>query len=138
MVDTRSLLEGFLGGGSRGGGIGSLGGGSSGSSGGIGSLGRMTRANLEALALPGSVVEDITAAVTDSAGIVIAGLQAQPGSAALAEAAGSAMIHASRLTTGLACLALCVGLLATFRLPRSSAVAATEPEPESELDPRPG
>ncbi|WP_052401274.1 tellurite resistance TerB family protein [Muricoccus aerilatus] len=37
MVDTRSLLEGFLGGGSRGGGIGSLGGGSSG--GGIGSLG---------------------------------------------------------------------------------------------------
>ncbi|MFC0384580.1 tellurite resistance TerB family protein [Muricoccus vinaceus] len=40
MVDTRSLLEGFLGGGSRGGGIGSLGGGSSGSSGGgIGSLG---------------------------------------------------------------------------------------------------
>ncbi|MFC7737960.1 tellurite resistance TerB family protein [Roseomonas sp. GCM10028921] len=39
MVDTRSLLEGFLGGGSRGGGIGSLGGGSSGSPGGIGSLG---------------------------------------------------------------------------------------------------
>ena len=104
----------------------------------IGSLGRTTRANLEALALPGSVVEDITAAVTDSAGIVIAGLQAQPGSGALAEAAGSAMIHASRLTTGLACLALCVGLLATFRLPRSSAVAATEPQPEAELDPRPG
>ena len=106
----------------------------------ISSLGRTTRANLEALALPGSVIEDVTAAVTDSAGIVIAGLQAQPGSAALAEAAGSAMIHASRLTTGLACLALCVGLLATFRLPRSSAIAATEsePEPEAELDPQPG
>jgi hypothetical protein len=30
------------------------------------------------------------------------------------------MIHASRLTTGLAAIALVVGLLATFRLPRSA------------------
>ena len=50
----------------------------------------------------------------------IAGLQAQPGGAASAQAAGDAMIHASRLTTGLAAIALVVGLLATFRLPRSA------------------
>jgi hypothetical protein len=86
----------------------------------ISSLGRTTRDNLEALSLPADVVDRVTTAVADSAGIAIAGLQAQPGAAAVAEAAGDAMIHASRLTTGLAAAALVVGLLATFRLPRST------------------
>jgi MFS family permease len=86
----------------------------------ISSLGRTTRDNLEALSLPADVIDRVTTAVSDSAGIAIAGLQAQPGAAAVAEAAGDAMIHASRLTTGLAAAALVVGLLATFRLPRST------------------
>ena len=81
---------------------------------------RTTQSNLAALSLPADVVDRVTAAVTDSAGTAIAGLQAQPGGAAIAQAAGDAMIHASRLTTGLAAIALVVGLLATFRLPRSA------------------
>ncbi|HYN68528.1 MAG TPA: MFS transporter [Ornithinibacter sp.] len=93
----------------------------------IGSLGRNTEANLAALALPATVVDQVTTAVSASAGTAIAGLQAQPAAAAIAEAAGDAMITASRLTTGLASLALVVGLLATFRLPRSA--LPTEPEP---------
>jgi len=86
----------------------------------IASLGRTTQSNLAVLSLPTDVVDRVTAAVTDSAGTAIAGLQAQPGGAAIAQAAGDAMIHASRLTTGLAAIALVVGLLATFRLPRSA------------------
>ena len=94
----------------------------------IGSLGRTTESNLTALSLPPATVDSVTNAVTDSAGTAIAGLQAQPNLAAVADAASDAMIHASRLTTGFACLALVVGLLATFRLPRS---ALPTPPPES-------
>lgn len=89
----------------------------------IGSLGRLTETNLTALSLPATVVDTVTAAVTDSAGTAIAGLQAQPGTAAIAQAASDAMIQASRLTTGLAALALVVGVLATFRLPRTALVS---------------
>ncbi|WP_226963893.1 MFS transporter [Nostocoides sp. F2B08] len=91
----------------------------------ISTLGRATRDNLEALSLPGSVVDRVTAVVADSAGTAIAGLQAQPDMAAVADAAAGAMIDASRLTTGLAAIALVVGLLATFRLPPSADTTAT-------------
>jgi hypothetical protein len=37
---------------------------------------------------------------------------------AAAAAAGDAMIHASQVTTGLAAVALAIGLAATFALPR--------------------
>ncbi len=84
----------------------------------ISTLGRSTRSNLEALSLPSSVVDKVTAAVSDSAGTAIAALQAQPSASAVATAATDAMVHASRLTTGFAAVALVVGLLATFRLPR--------------------
>jgi len=97
----------------------------------IGSLGRATQANLTALSLPAATVDSVSSAVSDSAGTAIAGLQAQPGAAAIAEAAGEAMIHASRLTTGFAALALVIGLLATFRLPRST----DAPQPEEAEDP---
>ena len=99
----------------------------------IGSLGSETRANLTNLSLPASTVDSVTGAVSDSAGTAIAGLQAQPGASAIAEAAGNAMIHASRLTTGFAALALVIGLLATFRLPRTAATA--QPEEAAGLDP---
>ncbi|MGB8379644.1 MAG: MFS transporter [Dermatophilaceae bacterium] len=95
----------------------------------IATLGRATSANLTALSLPANVIDGLSSAVTDSAGTAIAGLQAQPGMAAVAQAAGDAMIQASRLTTGLASLALLLGLLATFRLPRSSAANDTEADP---------
>ena len=89
-----------------------------------------TEANLTALSLPSAVVDRVTSAVTESAGTAIAGLQAQPSTAAIAEAAGDAMIHASRLTTGFAAIALVVGLLATFRLPRTaSCPVSTDPAP---------
>ncbi len=99
----------------------------------IGSLGRFTQANLTALSLPATVVDKVTTAVSESAGTAIAGLQAQPGAAAIAAAAGDAMITASRLTTGLASLALVVGLLATFRLPRT-ALPTKAREPEAAAD----
>lgn len=99
----------------------------------IGSLGRATEANLTALSLPSAVVDRVTSAVTESAGTAIAGLQAQPSTAAIAEAAGDAMIHASRLTTGFAAMALVVGLLATFRLPRTG-VVSTDPAPGEPAD----
>lgn len=99
----------------------------------IAQLGRATRDNLAALGLPAEAVEGVTASVRESAGIAIAALQAQPDQAAIAQAAGEAMIAASRLTTGLAAAALVVGLLATLALPRDGAAsAATDdvvPEP---------
>lgn len=81
-------------------------------------LGSRTRDALVGLGMPGGAVDQIAAAVKDSAGIAIAGLQARPGGAAVAEAAGQAMIDASRLTTAVAAVALLVGVLATLALPK--------------------
>jgi EmrB/QacA subfamily drug resistance transporter len=90
----------------------------------IAQLGRATRDNLAALGMPSQASEGIVAAVRESAGIAIAGLQAQPGQAAVARAAGEAMIEASRWTTGLAAVALLLGLAATIALPRNAGAAA--------------
>ena len=68
----------------------------------IGTLGRATDADLAALSLPPATVGSVTTAVTESAGTAIAGLQAQPNLAAVAQAAGDAMISVSRLTTAFA------------------------------------
>ena len=98
----------------------------------ISQLARATRANLLALGLPSQAVAGVTAAVKGSAGVAIAGLQAQPGQQAVAQAAGQAMVHASRLTTGLAACALLVGLAATLALPKGTdphARPASEPSP---------
>jgi EmrB/QacA subfamily drug resistance transporter len=103
----------------------------------IGSLGRTTEANLTALGLPAATVDSVTSAVTDSAGTAIAGLQAQPALSAVADAASEAMIHASRFTTGLAALALVVGLLATFRLPRTALVTREGELLEGDAAPEP-
>ena len=98
----------------------------------IAQLGRVTRDNLAALGLPAEAVGDVVTAVRESAGIAIAGLQAQPEQAAIAQAAGEAMITASRLTTGLAAAVLLIGLLATLALPRDAASPIADdgvPEP---------
>lgn len=98
----------------------------------VAQLGRATRDNLAELGLPAEAVNGVATAVRESAGIAIAGLQAQPGQAAVAQAAGEAMITASRLTTGLAAAVLLIGLLATLALPRDAASASAGdvvPEP---------
>lgn len=87
-------------------------------------LAAATRDNLAVLGLPSHLVDQVTAAVKGSAGIAIAGLQARPGQEVVAQAAADAMIHASRLTTGLAALALLLGLVATLALPRDAGAAA--------------
>ena len=96
-------------------------------------LGRATRDNLAALGMPSEASEGIVTAVRESAGIAIAGLQAQPGGAAVARAAGEAMIEASRWTTGLAALALVGGLAATIALSRTpSPSRSPSPSPSSD------
>jgi EmrB/QacA subfamily drug resistance transporter len=101
----------------------------------IGTLGRATEANLTALSLPPATVTSVSSAVTESAGTAIAGLQAQPALTAVAQAASDAMITASRLTTAFAAVALVIGLLATFRLPRTALVSRPGEAPED--DPAP-
>jgi EmrB/QacA subfamily drug resistance transporter len=98
----------------------------------VAQLGRTARDNLVALGLPGQAVDGIVDAVRESAGIAIAGLQAQPGQAAVAQAAGEAMITASQLTTGLAAVALLIGLIATLALPKDAAAVA---EPDDTPEP---
>lgn len=88
----------------------------------VSTLAASTRHNLGALGLPGTTVDAVTAAVKGSAGTAIAGLQATPGMHTVAAAAGDAMIHASQVATGLAAVALALGLVATFALPRRPAV----------------
>lgn len=93
----------------------------------VSTLASSTRANLGAVGLPTAAVDGLTTAVKDSAGIAIAGLQAAPGMHAAATAAADAMVHASQVTTGLAAVALAVGLAATFALPRRSATPLPTP-----------
>ena len=66
----------------------------------VADLAAQTRERLNTIGMPGAAAEQLTAVVKDSAGIAIAGLQAQPGAEAAARAASEAMIHASQLTTG--------------------------------------
>ncbi|OZB87739.1 MAG: hypothetical protein B7X41_11820, partial [Microbacterium sp. 14-71-5] len=87
----------------------------------VSTLASSTRANLGTAGLPPAAVDGLTTAVKDSAGIAIAGLKTAPGMHAAATAAADAMVHASQVTTGLAAIALAVGLAATFALPRRSA-----------------
>lgn len=87
----------------------------------VSTLASATRHNLGALGLPAGTVDRLSAAVKDSAGTAIAGLQTAPGMHDAAAAAGDAMIHASQVTTGLAAVALLLGLAATFALPRRAA-----------------
>jgi ABC-type transport system involved in cytochrome c biogenesis permease subunit len=55
--------------------------------------------------------------VTGSAGSAIPGLQADPTTAPVGDAAAAAMIHASKVTTGGAALVIALGLAATWSLP---------------------
>jgi EmrB/QacA subfamily drug resistance transporter len=83
----------------------------------IGTLGSSTRDNLTGLGLPAGANTAIVDAVQGSAGIAISALQKNPASAAVADAATDAMVHASRVTTGAAALVILLGLAATLALP---------------------
>lgn len=84
----------------------------------ISRLASQTRERLSALGLPGSTVDSLTSVVKDSAGIAISGLRGNPATQTAGDGAAHAMIHASQVTTGAAAVALFVGFLATFALPR--------------------
>ena len=92
----------------------------------VNQLAASTRERLAGLGMPSGAVDSLTSAVKESAGVAIAGLQANPATQRAGDAAAAAMVHASRVTTGAAALALLVGLLATFALPRTAHPAAEE------------
>jgi EmrB/QacA subfamily drug resistance transporter len=83
----------------------------------IGTLGRSTTSALEAAGAPAPVVTRVSDAVTGSAGAVIPSLQAVPATSAYGDAAADAMIHASKVTTGVAAVVIGLGLAATVALP---------------------
>jgi EmrB/QacA subfamily drug resistance transporter len=78
-----------------------------------------THHNLAALHLPANTTNALTAAVSQSAGTAIAGLQASPDSHDIAQAATNAMITASQTTLWIAAATLSVGLLLTLGLPKT-------------------
>ena len=83
----------------------------------IGTLGRATTDNLADTALPPVVQQEVSSAVSESAGAVIPALQQQPATASAGDAAAAAMINASKVTTGVAAVIIGLGLLSTLALP---------------------
>jgi EmrB/QacA subfamily drug resistance transporter len=98
----------------------------------ITTLGRSTTASLEAAGAPPAVVSQVGDAVSGSAGAVIPSLQANPATAAYGDAASDAMIHASKVTTGVASVVIGLGLAATLALPFVPKPPARERAPRGE------
>ncbi len=98
----------------------------------ITTLGRSTTSSLEAAGAPPAVVTGVTEAVSGSAGAVIPSLKADPTTQAVGEAASDAMIHASKVTTGIASVVIGLGLLATIALPFVPKPPARERAPKGE------
>ena len=98
----------------------------------ITTLGRSTTSSLEAAGAPPAVVTQVSAAVSGSAGAVIPSLQADPTTQAYGDAASDAMIHASKVTTGIASVVIGLGLLATVALPFVPKPPARERAPKGE------
>ena len=73
--------------------------------------------------------EQVTEVVTSSAGAVIPSLQATRRLPTAGDAAAAGMIHASKVTTGVAAAIIGLGLAATWALP---------PTPPAPADPNPG
>ena len=86
----------------------------------ITSLGQTTRANLDDLddlGLPAGEVDQVSETVQDSVGSAIPALQKDQQTADAGDAAASAMITASRITTGTGAVIILFGLAATLALP---------------------
>ena len=83
----------------------------------ITSLGRITASNLESTPIPAAQRDQVVSAVQGSAGAIIPTLQKNPATREAGDAAASAMISASKLTTGIGALVIGLGLAATWALP---------------------
>ena len=102
----------------------------------IGTLGRSTEAQLTEAGMPEQAATQATEVVTSSAGAVIPTLQANPTTAAAGDAAATAMINASKVTTGVAAAIIALGLAATWALPPTPPAPAA-PNPGSDTTTRP-
>ena len=87
----------------------------------IGSLGRQTQSGLADAGVPEPAATQATQVVKSSAGAVIPSLQADPATATVGQVASTAMIDASKVTTGAASIIIALGLAATWALPASTA-----------------
>jgi len=83
----------------------------------IASLTSTTTARLEASDLPAAQQEHVVTAVRGSAGAAIPSLAQDPATADAATVAADSLVHASKVTTGIAAGVLTLGLLATLALP---------------------
>ena len=80
--------------------------------------------------------EQVVALVHETAGAGIPSLATNPATAAAAVDAEAALVHASKVTTGIAAGVLALGLAATLALPALPADAA--PAPREPPEPREG
>ena len=76
--------------------------------------------------LPQAQRDQVVALVHDTVGAGIPSLAHDPATAAAAAAAEQALVHASKVTTGIAAGVLAIGLAATLALPALTAEAAAE------------
>ncbi len=85
----------------------------------IGSLGSATATNLAATSkAPVEVQQKAVKSVTDTAGVTIPYLQANPSTKALGDSAQKAMIEASKVTFGIAAVIITLGFVFTWMLPK--------------------
>jgi hypothetical protein len=101
----------------------------------IGTLGRSTQAALTDTGMPEQAAAQATEVVTSSAGAAIPTLQANPATAAAGDAAATGMIHASKVTTGVAAAIIGLGLAATWALPPTPAAPANPDQPDTSARP---
>ncbi len=97
----------------------------------ISSLSGTTDDHLSAAGVPSAQREIVVTAVHESVGAAIPALAANPQTAPAAHVAADAMVHAAKVTTGIAAGILGLGLLATMALP---AEVPLEPEPAPERE----
>ena len=94
-------------------------------------LGDGTEARLDTAGLPPEVARDIAAAVSESAGLVIAELAADPGSAAVMQMAEAAFVDSARLAAWVAAAFVSLGFVVSLRLPNTVA----DEDPKADIEP---
>lgn len=99
----------------------------------ISSLATGTDDRLAAAGVPDAVRTPVRTAVTDSIGAAIPGLRADPRTAAAADAAGDALVHAARISTGVAAGILGLGFLATIGLHESTHTGRRDEESAQDI-----
>jgi MFS family permease len=103
----------------------------------IANLSSQTRSRLADSDLTPALQEQVVALVHSTAGAAIPSLAANPATASAVPHAEEALVHASKITTGIAAGVLAIGLAATLALPPLPADAAPTPrEPRAARKPR--